>query len=74
MLHPINAFQMLDELREKVEGVSREFEEVREEGGRVRLELRGREERVREMETEVRALREEGEEKERLLKKKDEVC
>ena len=48
-------------------------EEGKVEGGKLREELRGREERVREVEGEVRAMREQLEEKDTLLRKKEEV-
>ena len=57
----------------KTEGVCGELEEVREEGGRVRAELQRQEERAREMEGELREVRENLEEKDRLLKKALEV-
>ena len=68
---------MLQEMEEKVEGLQKELASVQEEwkgeGGRLRVELEGKEERLRKMESEVRAVRESLEEKERLLKKKEEV-
>lgn len=68
---------MLQEMEEKIEGLQKELasvqEEWRGEGGRLRVELEGKEERLRKMESEARAVREELEKKERLLKKKEEV-
>lgn len=69
--------KMLQEIEEKVEGLKKELasvqEEWRGEGGRLRVELERKEERLRKMESEARTVREELEEKERLLKKKEEV-
>ena len=60
--------QILEENQVKMDGVCKELEEARKEEGRVRVELQGREERVKEMELEIRDVRDKLEEKDRLLK------
>ena len=56
-----------------MEVVSRELEEAREEGGRVRVESGERGERVREAEGQLRELRDTLLEKESLLNKREQV-
>ena len=65
--------QMIEELKQQLDSVSRELGEGREEGERLRVEIQGREEKVREVEGESRAMREQLEEKDRLLKIKEKV-
>ena len=60
-------------MERKMEGVSRELGKVREEGGRMRLELEGRGERLREVETELGDAMETIAEKEAQLTKREEV-
>ena len=60
-------------MERRVEVVSRELEEAREEGGRVRVESGERGERVREAEGQLRELRDTLLEKESLLNKREQV-